>query len=69
MAVTSYEVGAIFTIVNGRLLPEKITEQLALIDKQIAGLGTGASDMTAGSPWLLARSPRVPLPHSVRCGL
>ena len=49
MAVTSYEVGAIFTIVN-RASPvlAKIAEQLGAIDKQIAGLGTGASDMTAG---------------------
>ena len=49
MAVTSYEVGALFTIVNraSPVLP-KIAEQLAAIDKQIAGIGTGASDMTAG---------------------
>ena len=49
MAVTSYEVGAIFTIVN-RASPvlAKIAEQLGAIDKQIAGLGTGASNMTAG---------------------
>ena len=49
MAVTTYEVGALFTIVN-RASPVllKVAEQLAAIDKQIAGLGTGASDMTAG---------------------
>ena len=49
MAVTTYEVGALFTIVN-RASPVllKVSEQLAAIDKQIAGLGTGASDMTAG---------------------
>ena len=48
MAVTTYEVGALFTIVN-RASPVlvKVAEQLAAIDKQIAGLGAGASDMTA----------------------
>ena len=49
MAVTSYEVGAIFTIVS-RASPvlAKIAEQLGAIDKQIAGLSTGATNMTAG---------------------
>jgi hypothetical protein len=48
MAVTTYEVGALFTIVN-RASPVllKVAEQLAAIDKQIAGLGTGATNMTA----------------------
>ena len=45
MAVTSYEVGAIFTIVN-RASPVllKVAEQLGAIDKQIAGLGTGCDE-------------------------
>ena len=69
MAVTTYEVGAIFTIIN-RASPVllKVAEQLAAIDKQIAGLGTGASNMRAiDMPPPLARSATALRSRSAPC--